>query len=58
MYDFKTASENDYGGRTGVWRLLRILAKYDIKASFDVNALAAIKYPEAVKKSMPMGPRL
>ncbi len=50
MYDFKTASENDYGGRTGVWRILRILEKYDIKVSFDVNALAAIKYPEAVKK--------
>ena len=50
MYDFKTASENDYGGRTGVWRILRILKKYDIKSSFDVNALAAIKYPEAVKK--------
>lgn len=49
-YDFKTASENDYGGRTGVWRILRILKKYDIKGSFNINALAAIKYPEAVRQ--------
>ena len=25
QYDCRTASENDYGGRTGVWRILRIL---------------------------------
>jgi allantoinase len=49
-YDFKTASENDYGGRTGVWRILRILRKYDVKASFNISALAAIKYPGAVKQ--------
>jgi len=49
-YDFKTASENDYGGRTGVWRILRVLKKYNLKGSFNVNALAAIKYPDAVKR--------
>lgn len=49
-FDYKTASENDYGGRTGVWRILRILRKYDVKASFNINALAALKYPEAVRK--------
>jgi allantoinase len=48
-YDFRTASENDYGGRTGVWRILRTLKKYELKASFNVNGLAAIRYPEAVK---------
>jgi len=48
-YDFRTASENDYGGRTGVWRILRILDKHGLKASFNVNGLAAIRYPEAVK---------
>ena len=48
-YDFRTASENDYGGRTGVWRILRILEKYGLKGSFNVNGLAAIRYPEAVK---------
>lgn len=50
LYDYKTASENDYGGRTGVWRILRILKKYGLKGSFNINALAAIKYQEAVKQ--------
>jgi peptidoglycan/xylan/chitin deacetylase (PgdA/CDA1 family) len=50
QYDFRTASENDYGGRTGVWRILRILEKYGVKGSFNINGLSAIRYPEAVKK--------
>lgn len=49
-YDFRTASENDYGGRTGVWRILRILEKYGVKASFNTNALCAFRYPEAIDK--------
>ena len=49
-YDFRTASENDYGGRTGVWRILRILKKHGLQGSFNVNGLAAIRYPEAVKR--------
>lgn len=49
-YDYRTASENDYGGRTGVWRILRILEKYGLKGSFNVNGLAALKYPEPLKK--------
>jgi allantoinase len=49
QYDCRTASENDYGGRTGIWRILRILDKYGVKASFNVNALCTLRYPEAVK---------
>ena len=49
-YDFRTASENDYGGRSGVWRILRILEKQELQASFNINGLAAVRYPEAVKK--------
>ena len=49
-YDFRTASENDYGGRSGVWRILRILEKQELRASFNINGLAAVRYPEAVKK--------
>lgn len=49
QYDCRTASENDYGGRTGVWRILRILDKHGVKASFNTNALCILRYPEAVK---------
>jgi peptidoglycan/xylan/chitin deacetylase (PgdA/CDA1 family) len=49
-YDFRTASKNDYGGRTGVWRILRILQKHGLTASFNINGLAGIRYPEAVKR--------
>ncbi len=49
QYDCRTASENDYGGRTGVWRILRILDKHGVKASFNTNALCIHRYPEAVK---------
>jgi peptidoglycan/xylan/chitin deacetylase (PgdA/CDA1 family) len=50
-YDFRTASENDYGGRTGIWRILRILKKHGVQASCNINGLAALKYPEAVKQT-------
>ena len=49
-FDFRTASENDYGGRTGVWRILGVLKKHGLKASFNINGLAALRYPEAVKQ--------
>jgi allantoinase len=32
-----------------VWRILRILDKYGVKASFNTNALCIHRYPEAVK---------
>src|ERR1051325_11357245 len=49
QYDCRTASENDYRGRTGVWRILRILDKHGVKASFNTNALCILRYPDAVK---------
>ena len=51
QYDFRTASENDYGGRTGIWRILRILKKHGLKASFNINGLAAIRYPEEIGRA-------
>ena len=32
-----------------MWRILRILDKYGVKASFNTNALCIHRYPEAVK---------
>jgi peptidoglycan/xylan/chitin deacetylase (PgdA/CDA1 family) len=39
-------SQGQYGARQGVPRILRMLAKYDIKASFFVPAVSAMLYPD------------
>ena len=57
LYDCRTASENDYGGRTGVWRILRILDKYGVKASFNTNALCIHRYPGSGQSGARARPR-
>src|SRR5437868_63581 len=39
----------EYGSRAGVWRLLRLFAKYDIPVTIFAVALALEKYPEMAK---------
>lgn len=41
----------EYGGRAGVWRLLRILEKYEVPATFFVCAMALENNP-------PLGPQI
>ena len=48
-FDYTTATEHDYGGRTGIWRVLELYRKYGIKGTFAVNGLCTVFYPEAVK---------
>ena len=38
--DFQTESQWEYGGRVGIWRLMRILDEHGVKATFNVSALA------------------
>jgi peptidoglycan/xylan/chitin deacetylase (PgdA/CDA1 family) len=38
-----------YGGREGIWRLLRVLERAGIKATIFANALSAELYPDAVR---------
>lgn len=38
-----------YGGRVGVWRILRALDRWQIPATFFTNAQCAELYPESVK---------
>jgi allantoinase len=40
----------EYGGKVGIWRLLRLLDRFDIRATFCPNARAAELYPEAVRQ--------
>ena len=44
-----------YGNRQGVPRILRLLARYDIKASFFVPAVAALLYPDEQRRVIAEG---
>src|SRR2546422_11540507 len=45
-YYFRSASEKNYGGRSGVWRILRMLDQNGVKASFNIKALCVHRYPQ------------
>lgn len=47
--DFATLSWQHYGGRTGIWRLMRVLDKVGVAASCSVSGRAAEVWPDAVK---------
>jgi hypothetical protein len=42
-------SHANYGGNAGIWRILDILQRNDVRATIDVNGLAVQKWPEAIK---------
>ena len=48
--DLLGISWSQYGGKTGIWRFLRILDDTDIKATVCLNAKAAELFPQAVKE--------
>ncbi len=47
--DVLQTTQGEYGPRVGIWRLLDLLDKLDIKATFFVPGLTAELYPEAAK---------
>lgn len=42
-------SHANYGGNAGIWRILEILERNNVRATIDVNGLAVQKWPEAIK---------
>ena len=44
-----------YGARTGVWNILELLDKLDVKATFFVCGTTAEKYPDAVRTAHEAG---
>jgi len=42
-------TERQYGGRHGIWRVLDILDKYNIKSTFFISGVTAERYPESVR---------
>src|SRR5512141_638819 len=48
--DLLGISWSQYGGKTGIWRFMRILDETDIRATVCLNAKGAELFPEAVKQ--------
>jgi peptidoglycan/xylan/chitin deacetylase (PgdA/CDA1 family) len=42
-------SHANYGGNAGIWRILEVLERNQVRATVDVNSLAVQKWPDAVK---------
>jgi peptidoglycan/xylan/chitin deacetylase (PgdA/CDA1 family) len=53
--DLLVISWSRYGGKTGVWRFMRILDDAEIKATVCLNARAAELFPEAVTELQKRG---
>src|SRR3972149_5639841 len=47
--DLLAISWSQYGGKTGIWRLMKILHETEIKATICLNTKGAELFPEAVK---------
>ena len=48
-------TEASYGGRVGIWRLLDILDRHNIKATFNVCGITAERYPESARAIVERG---
>lgn len=44
-----------FGGRVGVWRIIRVLDRFKVPATFAVNARSAELYPDAVRQILKSG---
>jgi len=53
--DLQSVSWANYGGKTGVWRLMRMFREFGIKATFCANAKALERFPEAARELVNQG---
>ena len=53
--DHAAKAWSTYGGRVGVWRLMRMLKTLGLPATFYVNARCTEQYPDAVKEIAKQG---
>ena len=48
--DYRTWTQREYGNRVGIFRVLDVLDRYQVRAGVAVNALAAERYPYLVEQ--------
>jgi len=56
--DLANESIYEYGMRVGIWRVLKVLAKHEAKATFFMCAQAMERYPEAARAAHQAGHEL
>jgi peptidoglycan-N-acetylglucosamine deacetylase len=56
--NFMVSGTMEYGGRTGIWKILELLDRFQIKATFFVCGATAEKYPQAVRAAQEAGHEL
>src|SRR6478735_6613526 len=49
-FDYASKAWSTFGGRVGVWRILQILDRQQVKGTFFTNAKCTEEYPEAVSQ--------
>jgi peptidoglycan/xylan/chitin deacetylase (PgdA/CDA1 family) len=53
--NYAQITEASYGGRVAIWRLLDILDRHDVKASFNTCGVTAEHYPESARAIVERG---
>jgi allantoinase len=53
--DLQSISWANYGGRTGIWRLMRLFDAHRVKATICANAKSVERFPEAAKELLRRG---
>jgi allantoinase len=53
--DYRTWTQREYGNRVGIFRVLDVLDRYQIKATVAVNASAAERYPYLIAQCRKRG---
>ncbi|MBV8393557.1 MAG: polysaccharide deacetylase family protein [Alphaproteobacteria bacterium] len=49
--DYRTWTQREFGNRTGIFRVLDVLDRYQIRAGIAVNAMAAERYPFLIEQA-------
>lgn len=53
--DFRHYTLRDYGNRVGIYRIMQVLEKFQLRASVAMNAAVAVRYPALVQACVQRG---
>ena len=53
--DMRNYANRDYGNRIGIWRIIEVLDRHNVKATVDINAYVCDHYPIIVEECKKLG---